>query len=164
MKKMTVFFLAFVFMISFGKTSVFASSDMGKLAEDICRKAGWEMHGVYSEALDKTAAFAFGVSAKEFEDRVEEAVCLRETVDSKGRALYVFEADEEADALWLGQKIYTSYEFAPCDVAEKMIIAVSGKYLMLFKSNASEAEYAVQTFRAFAGGAIRYKKELNNHA
>lgn len=164
MKKMMVFFLACVFMISFGKTSVSASWDMGALAEDICRKAGWEMNGVYSEAVDKTEAFAFGISTKEFENRVETALCLREIVDSKGRALYVFEADGENDALWLGQKIYTSYEFAPCDAAEKMIIAVSGKYLMLFKSNASEAESAVQTFRSFAGGTIRYKKELNNHA
>ena len=163
MKKMRVFFLAFVFMISLGKASVSASSDMGELAEDICRKAGWEMSGVYSEAVDKTNAFAFGIAAKEFEDRVETAVCLREIVDSKGRALYVFEADEEGDALWLGQKIYASYEFAPCDVAEKMVIAVSGNYLMLFKSQASEAESAVQVFRSFSGGTIRYKKELNNH-
>ena len=105
MKKMRVFFLAFVFMISLGKASVSASSDMGELAEDICRKAGWEMSGVYSEAVDKTNAFAFGIAAKEFEDRVETAVCLRESVDSKGRALYVFEADE----------IHIEPEFFGCD-------------------------------------------------
>ena len=164
MKKMILLFVACIFMISCGKAFVFASADMGDLAENICRKTGWDMNGIYRENVDKTFAFAFGISAKEFEERVELALCLRETVDTKGRAIYVFEADEENDALWLGEKIYAAYEFAPCDLAEKMTIAVSGKYLMLFKSNTAEAEKSVEVFRSLVGGTIRYKKELNHHA
>ena len=164
MKKMILLFVACIFMISFGKAFVFASADTGTLAEEICRKSGWNMSGVYCETVDKTFAFAFGISAKEFDERVEKAVCVRETVDTKGRELCIFETGEENDAIWLGEKIYASYEFAPCDVAEKMAIAVSGKYLMLFKSCAAEAESSVQTFRSLVGGTVRYKKELNHHA
>ena len=164
MKKMILLLIACVFMMSCGRAFVFASADTGRLAEEIGRKSGWNMSGIYCENVDQTFAFAFGISVKEFDERVEKAVCLRETVETKGRALYVFEADEANDALWLGEKIYASYEFAPCDVAEKMMIAVSGKYLMLFKSCASEAENAVQVFRTLIGGTIRYKKELNHRA
>jgi hypothetical protein len=155
--------MACMFMISCGRNSVPAFADMGDLAEEICRNAGWEMNGVYREAVDESCAFAFGISADEFDERVEYAICLRETVDSKGRALYVFEADEASDALWLGQKIYASYEFAPCDAAEKMTVAVSGKYVMLFKSDSVETESAAQSFRSLAGGALRFKKERSNN-
>ena len=156
--------LACIFLISCGKNSVPAFADMGNLAEAICQNAGWDMSGVYRENVDENFAFAFGISADQFDERVENAVCLRETVDNKGRALYVFEADEASDALWLGQKIYASYEFAPCDAAEKMTVAVSGKYVMLFKSDSTETERAAQSFRTLAGGALRFKKERDNHA
>lgn len=156
--------IACVFMISCGKNSVPAFADTGGLAEEICRKAGWDMNGIYRETVNESFAFAFGISADEFDERVEHAVCVRETVDSKGRELYVFEADEASDALWLGQKIYASYEFAPCDAAEKMTVAVSGKYVMLFKSDSAETENAAQSFRSLAGGALRFKKDRSNHA
>lgn len=156
--------MACIFMISCGKNSVSAFADTGGLAEEICRKSGWNMNNVYRETVDESFAFAFGISADEFDERVEYAVCLRETVDSKGRVLYVFEADEASDAIWLGQKIYAAYEFAPCDVAEKMTVAVSGKYVMLFKSDSAETESAAQSFRSLTGGALRFKKERNNHA
>ncbi|MBQ3489576.1 MAG: hypothetical protein IJA86_03190 [Clostridia bacterium] len=162
MKKMLLMLLFGVFMISCGKNAVPAFADMGNLAEEIYRKAGWDVKGVYTEAVDESFAFAFGISADEFDDRVETAICLRETVDSKGRALYVFEADEEKDALWLAQKIYGSYEFAPCDAAEKMTVACSGKYVMLFKSNATEVENAAQGFRTLVGGSLRFKKDRTN--
>ena len=77
---------------------------------------------------------------------------------------FIFEADEENDALWLAQKIYDSYEFAPCDAAEKMTVASAGKYVMLFKSDGAEVDSASQIFRSFAGGALRFKKERANHA
>ncbi len=160
MKKMLLFLFFGIFMISCGNRSV--SADMGNLAEEIYRKAGWNLGGAYAEEVDESFAFAFGISADEFDDRVENAVCLRETVDSKGRALYVFEAEGENDALWLAGKIYGSYEFAPCDAAEKMTVASAGKYVMLFKSDFAEVESAAQSFRSLAGGSLRFKKDRTN--
>lgn len=161
MKKILWLLLA-VFLFSCGKNSVSAFADTGNLAEEIYQKAGLDMSGVYRETVDENFAFAFGISAEDFDERVEHAVCFRETVDTKGRALYVFKADEENDALWLAQKIYGSYEFAPCDIAEKMTVACSGKFIMLFKSDAAEVDRAAQIFRSLSGGALRFKKDLNH--
>ncbi len=163
MKKILWLLLA-MFLFSCGKNAVSAFADTGNLAEEIYKKAGLDMNGVYRETLDENFAFAFGISSEEFDDRVEHAVCFRETVDTKGRALYVFEADEAGDALWLAQKIYGSYEFAPCDVAEKMTVACSGKFVMLFKSDAAEVDSAAQIFRSLSGGALRFKKDISNPA
>ena len=151
-------------MISCGRKEVPAFSNMGNLAEEIYRRSGLEMSGVYRETLDEKFAFAFGISEEDFDERVETAVCFRETVDTKGRALYVFEADEENDAMWLAQKIYDAYEFAPCDIAEKMMVACMGKNVVLFKSDAAEVENASQLLRSYAGGALRFKKDRNNHS
>ena len=161
MKKILWLLLA-VFLISCGKNAVSAFADTGNLAEEIYKKSGLDMGGVYRETIDENFAFAFGISSEEFDERVEHAVCFRETVDTKGRALYVFEADEENDALWLAQKIHASYEFAPCDAAEKMTVACSGKFVILFKSDASEVDKAAQIFRTLSGGALRFKKDIVN--
>ena len=163
MKKILWLLLA-VFLFSCGKNAVSAFADTGNLAEQIYQKAGLDMSGVYRETLDESFAFAFGISSEDFDERVEHAVCYRETVDTKGRVLYVFEADEAGDALWLAQKIYDSYEFAPCDAAEKMTVACSGKFVVLFKSDAAEVETAAKIFRSLSGGSLRFKKDLTNPA
>ena len=164
MKKMLLFLFAGIFLISCGKNDVPAFADMENLAEDIYRRTGLDMDGVYREHLDEKFAFAFGISSDDFDDRVEAAVCFREMVDSKGRVLYVFETDDENDALWLARKIYAASEFAPCDAAEKLTVASAGKFVMLFKSDTEEVDNAAQTFRSLAGGALRFKKDLTNPA
>ena len=161
MKKL-LFILLCIFTVSCGKNEVPAFANMGNLAEEIYRTAGMDMSGVYRESFDEAYAFAFGISAEDFDERVENAVCFRETVDTKGRTLYVLEAEDANDALWLAQKIYASYEFAPCDAAEKMAGACAGKYVMLFKSDAAEVDMAAQSFRTLAGGALRFKQEREN--
>lgn len=162
MKKLIFLILLGICLISCGEKSVSAFADMGDLADGICRAAGLDMNGIYREEVDDDAAFAFGMTEEEFDSRVENAICLRDTVDSKGRELYVFEAENEADSLWLVQKLYASYEFAPCDVAEKMTVACAGKYVILFKSAASEVDSAVDGFRTLSGGALRYRKDMDN--
>ena len=117
---------------------------------------------IYTEEVDDDSAFAFGITEEEFDMRVENAVCVRQTVDSKGRELYVFEAESSSDALWLANALYDSYEFAPCDVAEKMTVACAGKYVMLFKSASAEIDGVVDCFRALSGGALRYRKDMDN--
>lgn len=164
MKKIICMMMIGLFLVSCGEKSVPAFADMGSLADEICRGAGLDRDSVYREEVEEDSAFAFGISEEEFDRRVENAVCLREIVDSKGRALYVFEAESENDAAWLAQKLYASYEFAPCDAAEKMTVACAGKYVMLFKSTALEIENAVASFRALSGGALRFRKDMDNRA
>ena len=164
MKKIICMMMIGLFLVSCGEKSVPAFADMGSLADAICRGAGMDRDSVYREEVDDDSAFAFGITEEEFDSRVENAVCLREIVDSKGRALYVFEAENENDSAWLAQKLYASYEFAPCDAAEKMTVACAGKYVMLFKSSAAEIESAVESFRALSGGALRFRKDMENHA
>ena len=164
MKKIICMMMIGLFLVSCGEKSVPAFADMGSLADAICRGAGMDRDSVYREEVDGDSAFTFGITEEEFDRRVENAVCLREIDDSKGRALYVFEAESENDSAWLAQKLYASYEFAPCDAAEKMTVACAGKYVMLFKSSAAEIESAVESFRALSGGALRFRKDMDNRA
>ena len=164
MKKIICMMMIGLFLVSCGEKSVPAFADMGSLADEICRGAGLDRDSVYREEVEEDSAFAFGITEEEFDRCVENAVCLREIVDSKGMALYVFEAESENDAAWLAQKLYASYEFAPCDAAEKMTVACAGKYVMLFKSSATEIESAVSSFRALLGGTLRFRKDMENHA
>jgi hypothetical protein len=162
MKKIILMILVGICLISCGEDDVPAFADMSGLADGIYRNAVSDAQGIYREELDDDSAFAFGISEEEFDRRVESAVCLRQTVDTKGRALYVFEAESEADALWLARELYASYEFAPCDAAEKMTAACAGKYAILFKSTSAEVDKAAESFRTLIGGALRFRKDMEN--
>jgi len=162
MKKLILLLLVGICLISCKQKDAPVLADVVTFADEIYRKAGLDVSGVYREELDDDRAFGFGISEEDFDSRVENAVCLRQTVDSKGRELCVFEAESEADALWLAQRIYGSYEFAPCDAAEKMTVACAGRRVMLFKSSASETESAVGSFRTLSGGALRFRKDMDN--
>ena len=164
MKKMIVMLMLGLCFSSCGNKAVAAFADMNGLAGEIYRGAGFDTSGIYAEEVDDDSAFAFGIAEEEFDRRVENAVCLRQTVDSKGRELYVFEAESASDALWLASTLYKAYEFAPCDAAEKMTVACAGKYVMLFKSASAEIESAVESFRALSGGALRFRKDLDNRS
>ena len=164
MKKLIFMLILGLCLTSCGAKDVAAFADMNSLAGEIYRTAGWDTSGIYAEEVDDDAAFVFGITEEEFDRRVENAVCVRQTVDTKGRELYVFEAESASDAIWLAQKLYASYEFAPCDAAEKMTVACAGKHVMLFKSAASEIDGAVDGFRALTGGALRFRKDMENKA
>ena len=151
-----------LFLTSCGEKDVAVFADTNGLAAEIYRGAGLDASGIYTEEVDDDCAFAFGISEEEFDKRVENAVCVRQTVDSKGRELYVFEAESVSDALWLANVLYDSYEFAPCDVAEKMTVACVGQYVMLFKSASAEIDGVVDCFRMLSGGALRYRKDMDN--
>ena len=160
-KLLSMLFLG-ICLISCGEKDVSAFADMGGFADQIYRNAGLDTSGIYLEEVDEDIAFMFGIVEEEFDRRVENAVCVRDVVDSKGRELYVFETEKEADALWVAEQLYASYEFAPCDVAEKMTVACAGKYVMLFKSTVSEIDDVVDCFRTLSGGALRYRKDMDN--
>ena len=160
-KLLSILFLG-ICLISCGEKDVSAFADMGGFADQIYRNAGLDTSGIYLEEVDEDIAFMFGIVEEEFDRRVENAVCVRDVVDSKGRELYVFETEKEADALWVAEQLYASYEFAPCDAAEKMTVACAGKYVMLFKSSAAEVDSAISGFRSLTGGAIRYRKDIDN--
>ena len=162
MKKMLFVIILGLFLTSCGEKDVAVFADTNGLAAEIYRGAGLDASSIYTEEVDDDSAFAFGISEEEFDRRVENAVCVRQTVDSKGRELYVFEAENASDALWLANALYDSYEFAPCDVAEKMTVACAGKYVMLFKSASAEIDGVVDCFRMLSGGALRYRKDMDN--
>ena len=162
MKKIIFMLLLGFCLISCEEKVLPAFADAGGFADEIYSKAGLDTAGVYREEVDDDLAFFFGMTEDEFDRLVENAVCLRQSVDSKGRALYVFEAERENDALTLAQKIYGSYEFAPCDAAERMTVACAGKYAILFKSAASEIDAAVEGFRSLSGGVLRFRKDMDN--
>ncbi|MBR6744927.1 MAG: hypothetical protein IKM00_06920 [Clostridia bacterium] len=163
MKKLIFMMILGFCLVSCGAEDVAAFADTNGLAGEIYRGAGFDASGIYAEEVDEDSAFAFGIAEEEFDRRVENAVCLRQSVDTKGRELYVFEAESASDALWLAGTLYGSYEFAPCDAAEKMTVACAGKYVMLFKSSSAEIDSAVESFRALSGGALRFRKDMNNH-
>ena len=162
MKKLLFIIIVGLFLTSCGEKDIVVFADTNGLASEIYRGAGLDASGIYTEEVDDDCAFAFGISEEEFDKRVENAVCVRQTVDSKGRELYVFEAESSSDALWLANALYDSYEFAPCDVAEKMTVACAGKYVMLFKSASAEIDGVVDCFRGLSGGALRYRKDMDN--
>ncbi len=137
-------------------------ADTEDLASAIYARAGLEKAGVYTEELHEDIAFAFGMKREEFDDFVEKAICYRQAVDTKGQTLYVFETEDDKNSVTLANKIYGGYEFVPCDPAEKMTVASSGEYVILFKSTAAEVDAAIDAFRALSGGALRFRKDKNN--
>lgn len=164
MKKLIFMIVLGLCLTSCSEKDIAAFADMNGLAGEIYRGAGFDASGIYAEEVDDDAAFVFGITEEEFDKRVENAVCIRQTVDSKGRELYVFEAESASDALWLANALYGSYEFAPCDAAEKMTVACAGKHVMLFKSASSEIDGAVESFRSLSGGALRFRKDMDHRS
>ncbi|MBQ7309733.1 MAG: hypothetical protein IJW87_06090 [Clostridia bacterium] len=147
---------------SCGEKTIPVYADVEDFAASLYARAGIEKSGIYREELEESSAFAFGLSRDEFDEYVDHAVCYRQLVDNKGQTLYLFETEAAGDSLSLAQKIYAKYEFPPCDAAEKMTVACSGRYVMLFKSTASEVDAAAEGFRTLSGGALRFRKDKNN--
>ncbi|MBQ8496157.1 MAG: hypothetical protein IJ489_01715 [Clostridia bacterium] len=165
MKKigLIVILLMSLVLTSCSEQTLAVFADMEDLASTIYARAGLEKSGVYTEELDDDIAFAFGMGREEFDDYVEKAICYRQAVDTKGQTLYVFETEADKNSVTLAGKLYDGYEFAPCDPAEKMTVACSGKYVILFKSTAAEVDAAVESFRALSGGALRFRKDMEHH-
>ena len=164
MKKIgiAVILLISLMLVSCTQETLAVFADMEDLASTIYARAGLDKTGVYTEELDDDLAFAFGMGKEEFDDYVEKAICYRQAVDTKGQTLYLFETEADRNTVTLANKIYSNYEFAPCDPAEKMTVACSGKYVILFKSTATEVDAALESFRALSGGALRFRKDKNN--
>jgi hypothetical protein len=149
-------------LVSCSEESVPVWSDAEDLASAIYSRAGLEKSGVYAEEIEEDIAFAFGMQKEEFDAYVDHAVCYRQAVDRKGQTLYLFETEEGKDAVKLAEKLYGGYEFAPCDPAEKMTVACAGRYVMLFKSTRVEVDSALEGFRSLSGGALRFRKDMEN--
>ncbi len=163
MKKIWMIVLLCFVLSSCGmNTAVPAFSDTNDLASELYIRSGLKTNNVYSEEVEDSLAFAFGISAEEFNEFVDSAVCYRQTVDSSGQTLYVFEMESEKDAAWFADKAYRCYDWAPCDVSEKISIASAGKYVILFKSSAKEVDKVLETFRTLSGGSLRFHKDLYN--
>ena len=164
MKKIgiAVILLISLMLVSCTQETLAVFADMEDLASTIYARAGLDKTGVYTEELDDDLAFAFGMGKEEFDDYVEKAICYRQAVDTKGQTLYLFETGADRNTVTLANKIYSNYEFTPCDPAEKMTVACSGKYVILFKSTATEVDAALESFRALSGGALRFRKDKNN--
>ena len=164
MKKIgTILLLLFsVLLTACSEKTIAVYADAEDLASEIYARAGLEKSGVYTEELHEDTAFAFGMKREEFDGYVDKAICYRQAVDTKGQALYLFETEDDKNSVALAEKIYGGYEFVPCDPAEKMTVACSGKYVMLFKSTADETDAALEAFRALSGGALRFRKDKNN--
>lgn len=163
MKKISILLLLTLFLTACGEKSIPVFSDTEDLAAAIYDRAGIEKNGVYCEEVENDLAFAFGISQGDFDEYVDSALCYRQAVDRKGQTLYLFETESDRDSVTLADKLYQGYEFPPCDAAEKMTVACAGNYVMLFKSNISEVEAAVEGFRSASGGALRFRKDKNNH-
>ena len=163
MKKLYSLLLLTLFLTACGEKSVAVFSDTEDLAAAIYDRAGLEKNGVYCEDVEEDSAFAFGISKGDFDEYVDSALCYRQAVDRKGQTLYLFETESDRSSVQLAEKIYQGYEFPPCDAAEKMTVACSGKYVMLFKSSVTEVDAAVEGFRSASGGALRFRKDKNNY-
>ncbi len=163
MKKLSILLFLICFLPSCGEKSVPVFADAQNLASAIYDRAGLEKDGIYCEEVEEDLAFAFGISKGDFDEYVDNALCYRQAVDDKGQTLYLFETESDRDSVSLAGKIYQGYEFPPCDAAEKMTVACAGKYVMLFKSDVSEVDAAVEGFRSASGGALRFRKDKDNN-
>ncbi len=148
--------------VACGKRSVPIYADADTLARSLYEKAGFETESLLVQDVEDTDAYLFGVTIAEFDDSVEDAVCFRKLVDSNGQMLYALKLRTDADADRLAASFYANYDFAPCDLAEKMAVAASGNYVIFFKSESGEVDAAVEAFRALMDGYVRFEKELLN--
>ncbi len=139
-------------------------ADAGGLALSLYEEAGFSTDAIYGEQVVPTDAHLFGVTVTAFDEMVEDAVCWRKTVDSDGQLLYAMKMRSEKDARALAQCFYEHYEFAPCDAAQKLAVACSGDYFIVFKSSLGEVDAAVEAFRSLMDGRLRFERELYNRA
>lgn len=132
------------------------------LAMALYTRAGLSMDAVFTEPLDNTIAFRFGMNIADFDETVESAVAFRRTTGVNGQMLYALRMKtEDAAELW-AENLYNNYEWTACDNAEKLTVACAGQYLILFKSDAAEVDAVSESFRALAGGRVLYSRELVN--
>lgn len=149
-------------LVSCGKRSVPVFADADVLARSLYEKAGFETDAIYAEEVEDTDAFLFGVTVSDFDEMVDDAVCYRKLVDSNGQMMYLFDMESEDQAISFAKAFFEHYEFAPCDVAEKMTVISAGHYVIFFKSDAHEVDTAVEAFRALMDGRIDFQKEQFN--
>lgn len=149
-------------LASCGKRSVPEFESADSLAKGLYAEAGIELDEVYGETLEAGSAYLVGLSADEYEQKVEDAVVYRRMVDSDGQTLYAFRMKTEKTAADFAEDFYDGYEWAACDNAEKLVVACSGPWVIGFKSSAEEADMALRSFRTLSGGALSYYKEQMN--
>ncbi len=165
LKKSLLGLLAAVFLamlVSCGRTAEpeYESADM--LANKLYTEANLNHDGVYAEYLDSSSAYIFGLSIADFNETVKNAVVYRKSLDSDGQTLYALEMSTQDAAALLAEDYYNHYEWAACDNSEKLVVACAGRYVLLFKSNAAEADAALEGFRKLSGGRLLYQRELIN--
>jgi hypothetical protein len=159
------FLYLFLFAMSLSacaKRSVPVFADAGELAGALYGEASLDTDAIYCERLKDTDSYLFGMTVTAFGDAVEDAVCWRKTIDSDGELLYALKLRSEEDARALAKCFYEHYEFAPCDAAQKLAVAASGDYVIVFKSALGEVDAAVEAFRTLMNGGLRYEKEMYN--
>ena len=142
--------------------SIPAYADASALAGSLYENAGLSSDALYAESLERVDAFRFGVTITDFDNMVEDAVCYRKTVDQNGQMLYALKMRSKEDSDAFAKAFYAHYEFAPCDVAEKMAIVSAGEYVIFFKSDVGEVDAAVEAFRTLMNGHLDFEKELIN--
>lgn len=149
-------------LVACGKRGVPVYTDADTLARSLYANAELGMDTIYAEELAGVDAFRFGVTIADFENAVEDAVCFRKTVDTNGQMLYALKMRSEEDAELMAKTFFAHYEFAPCDVAEKMAVVSAGNYVICFKSDMGEVDAAVESFRTLMNGNLGFEKELFN--
>ena len=145
-----------------GKRSIPVFADADTLARSLYANAGFDTDAVYAENVESTDSFRFGITITEFENAVEDAVCYRKVIDNNGQMLYALKMRSDTDAEKLAKTFFASYEFVPCDAAEKMTVASAGNYVIFFKSDIGEVDAAVEAFRDLMEGHLGFEKELTN--
>lgn len=165
LKKSLLGFLAaalLAVLVSCGRMAApeYESADM--LANKLYTEADLNRDGVYAEHLDNSSAYIFGLSIADFNETVKNAVVYRKSIDSDGQTLYALEMNTQDAAALLAEDYYNHYEWAACDNSEKLVVACAGRYVLLFKSNAAEADAALEGFRKLSGGRLLYQRELVN--
>lgn len=155
-------FILMASLCACARRSVPVYADAGALAESLYVSAGFPVDAIYAEPLAGVDAFRFGLTITEFENMVENAVCYRKMVDSNGQMLYALKMRSKEDSDAFSKAFYAHYEFAPCDVAEKMAIVSAGEYVLFFKSDVGEVDAAVEAFRTLMNGHLDFEKELIN--
>ncbi|MBQ9748907.1 MAG: hypothetical protein IJV98_09000 [Clostridia bacterium] len=149
-------------LVACTKRSVPVYADAGELARSVYEAASFDTEAIYGTSVRATDAYLFGVTVSDFERMVEDAVCWRRTVDSDGEMLYALKTRSEKDARTLARSFLSQYEFAPCDAAQKLAVAATGTYLIVFKSSIGEVDAAVEAFCSVMDGHLLFEREIYN--
>ncbi len=163
-KKTALFLTLMLFMLlllmSCEKRDTLTGSayDVARHIYDVADGEGGEL---FHEKINADGAYEIGLTPEEFQNTVEEARLFKRSEFSGGKSMAVIVAKDEMVAGKLFDKLYNTYEFAPCDPCDKAAFLQSGRYILIAKDDEDDTERLCSAFSFICGGHMRVKTKDN---